>query len=530
MGSPVVDAPLQAAIKLPRDRFLEIRGDSPEIVKDGMDGMLSVELICVSGWHPPESSGVRAAKPEAMVRFRADAPVGTRINLVLRLAACGRDFRIRIRPGSGTEIEALVAKGSDKLAYLVSEVEPGNLVTARLMLDGDELSDVCFWMLKGILYFDPQRVANQSSQVTPPLAVQESVRLENVSRGDRILVRPAGMDESRRAASFGAPPIPVFDIKRYLEINDRSEDPFIFTLTNRGFFSEVNNLLNAIAFGLITKRRLSVVQQRPRGINWSDFFDADLPLQKRRGDVPVDPEWVITGVSSRHFHTIRGEICELWDRRNRLDIPSLGLRDMDIFQLLRILADSFCGRRQHRIFGGPVRPARTFAGAIAEQLGALGLQAKEFAAIHVRRGDKIEGEQYIGASGKEVHRNPEGEMTPLSTYIDLMGQHAKEVRTIFVISDDYSAVEELRDLVPAQQVRTLCPKNAAGYYNDRFYRMSRTKRIQSHEGLLAGVRIASQSALFLGPYKSNLSRFVANIHWDPTRCVSVDAQREWTPL
>jgi hypothetical protein len=326
------------------------------------------------------------------------------------------------------------------------------------------------------------------------------------------------------------PPMPAFDIKRYLEINDRSDDPFIFTLTNRGFFSEVNNLLNAIAFGLITKRRLSVVQQRSKGIEWNNFFDADLPRQKRRCGAPVDPEWVITGVFSRHFHTIRDEMSKLWDRRDRLDIPSLGLRDVDIFQLRRILAYAFCGQRQPRIFGRSLRPARTFAGPLAEQWGALGLQTREFAAIHVRRGDKIEGEDYIDASGQRVHGNPEGEMTPLSTYLDLIRQRAREVSTIFVMTDDYGAVEELRDLVPPQQVRTLCSKNASGYRNNQFYRMSRAKRIQSVEGLLAEVRIASQSALFLGPYKSNLSRFVTNIHRDPTRCVSVDAQLEWTPL
>jgi hypothetical protein len=326
------------------------------------------------------------------------------------------------------------------------------------------------------------------------------------------------------------PPVPAFDIERYLEINDRSDNPFIFTLTNRGFFSEVNNLLNAIAFGLIIRRRLSVVQERSKGIKWSDFFDADLPRQKRRGGVPIDPEWVITGVFSRHFETIRGEITKLWERRDRLDIPSLGLRDVDIFQLRRMLAYAFCGQRQRRIFGRSIRPARTFAGPVAEQWRALGLQTREFAAIHVRRGDKIEGEDYIDASGKKVHGNPEGEMTPLSTYVDLIRQRAREVSTIFVMTDDYRAVEELRDLVPLLQVRTLCSKNASGYRNNQFYQMARAQRIQSVESLLAEVRIASQSALFLGPYKSNLSRFVTNIHWDPTRCVSVDAQREWTPL
>ena len=42
------------------------------------------------------------------------------------------------------------------------------------------------------------------------------------------------------------------------------------------------------------------------------------------------------------------------------------------------------------------------------------------------------------------------------------------------------------------------------------------------ERLLTDVQIALQSALFVGPFKSNVSRFVANVHWDPARCVSAD--------
>ena len=73
----------------------------------------------------------------------------------------------------GKESEVLIAKGSDKLANLVCEVEPRNLVTAHLsipgvtldgagvLLDGDEFSDASYWMLKQILYFDAQRVATQ---------------------------------------------------------------------------------------------------------------------------------------------------------------------------------------------------------------------------------------------------------------------------------------------------------------------------------------------------------------------------------
>ena len=84
------------------------------------------------------------------------------------------------------------------------------------------------------------------------------------------------------------------------------------------------------------------------------------------------------------------------------------------------------------------------------------------------------------------------------------------------------------DLATSFHVRTLCSKDAVGYRNDQFYQMSLEERTQSIERLLIEVRIASQSAYFLGTFRSNLSLFVTNVHWDPTRCMSVDLS-EWIP-
>ncbi|MGA2600639.1 MAG: glycosyltransferase family 61 protein [Bryobacteraceae bacterium] len=138
------------------------------------------------------SLGLRT-QSAAMIRFRAGAPVGTRINLVMRLAAYGRDFHIRICSGSGAETEVSLADGSEKVAVLSCAVEPGALVTANLSsldawLDEVEPADASCWMLKGILYFDPKSVAADTYS----------------SRRDRILLRAASMGDDRRAPSFDA--------------------------------------------------------------------------------------------------------------------------------------------------------------------------------------------------------------------------------------------------------------------------------------------------------------------------------------
>ena len=131
-----------------------------------------------------------------------------------------------IRSGSGSETEASLAAGSEKLAVLSCEVEPGKLVTAHLVpwwrdarririVSGLDLTG----RLKRILYFDPKHVAAKALQdadgsppngqaTLPPQQEagadrrsQESV--EDARHTDLIAIRPQ-MDDSRRATSFGA--------------------------------------------------------------------------------------------------------------------------------------------------------------------------------------------------------------------------------------------------------------------------------------------------------------------------------------
>lgn len=198
-----------AAITLPPDRFMAISSDGDGISADENNEILSPELICISGWRDPEPAGVRAVQRKATIRFRTQAAAGSRINVLMRLAAQGGDFRIRMRSGSGAESETSVSAGSEEMAVLACEVEPAGLVSvnlATLSSNGDESSH---WMLKGVLYFDPKRLASKVlAKMKPGLAAQPVVskqsRPQASPTGDRLWLRVAGMDDSRRAASFGA--------------------------------------------------------------------------------------------------------------------------------------------------------------------------------------------------------------------------------------------------------------------------------------------------------------------------------------
>jgi len=263
-------------------------------------------------------------------------------------------------------------------------------------------------------------------------------------------------------------------------------------------------------------------------MRWSDFYAAQLP-GSIPGDGPVDPDWVITDVSKPHFATIRKQIGSLWDAGHTLDLHSLGLLHLDVFAFRRILAQAFCGQAARRSL------ARRLSTLDLGCLGArrrkdLRLTPRDYVAIQVRRGDKIESYDVVNAAGRRVPAAPEGELTPMSAYLELVRQHAPQANTVFVMSDDYRAVEEFQNLAPDLRVATRCQARARGHRTTGFNRRLVGARLRDIDLLLEEVRIAAQSAFFLGPYKSNVSRFVANIHWRPTHCLCVDSMKTWTPL
>ena len=145
-----------SAVQLSPGRYVAISSEGTAIDKG--DGRQSPELLCVSGWFPPEVSGVRPSRPRAIVRFCTAEPIGSRINVILRLAVSGSDFHLQVYSGCGIEKEISIAEGPNRVAVFDAVVEPGKLVTIHLVtigskLDGDRLAGDAYWMLKGILYF-----------------------------------------------------------------------------------------------------------------------------------------------------------------------------------------------------------------------------------------------------------------------------------------------------------------------------------------------------------------------------------------
>jgi hypothetical protein len=310
-----------------------------------------------------------------------------------------------------------------------------------------------------------------------------------------------------------------FTVKQYTDLNNTLGAPFVFALTERGFFSEVRNLLSAVIFGLRERRRLMVDQSGFGGLHWSDFFGTDLP--ESDPSLAVDPEWRIAGNRHDGFKLIRSTIDRMWRRGETIDVPKCGC--LDIFCLQREIADVFCAPKiRHRpLWDRMMRPA-TFRREALVSCRRLGLSPGTFAAFHIRRGDKIEG------GNPDRTGRSEGEDTSVSTYLDLMYQN-DPVDSLFVLSDDHRPIESLREMRPKLNIVSLCPASSNGFRQYEFNNLTPGQKRPKIAQLITEAQIASQSAYFLGPFKSNVSRFIANMHSHPEKCFSVDAMAEWSP-
>lgn len=292
-------------------------------------------------------------------------------------------------------------------------------------------------------------------------------------------------------------------INQYLSINKSFDSPFVFCLTQRGFYSEINNLLNAVMFGLVHERRLVVDECLFGGLKWQSLFATNLPVGSAEVIARVPADWIVSGVFSPNFSTIQKWADDRFRSRAPLAFPLLGMSG-SLFHVKCEVART--------LTRPPISP--TFPTGLSEP----------FAAVHIRRGDKTEG--FRGAQNSLII---EGDEIDPSAYIEKLANEAPEISSIFAMTDDFQMIEDLKNVGRDYAISTLCEREENGYWQPEFSSLEPPEKTHRIRRLIAEVQIASASSIFLGGYKSNVARYVPLLHKHPDRCFSVDAEKRWRP-
>jgi len=282
----------------------------------------------------------------------------------------------------------------------------------------------------------------------------------------------------------------------YLCINNGYKEPYIFKLTNRGLYSEINCLAIAMMYALHKQRRLLVdTTHFQGGVHWSDLFSTALPelVESLKIEFPQ--------IESLDLHKIR-KFAHL---RNDFMVPVRSGRN----------------HRLQSVFSAKSTLAKLLHVPNFPMDFPTGWEAEAFCALQIRRGDKIEGYQV----GSKIVI--EGSDVSVESLVQYLGKYAVKYENIFVLTDDYQFFAQLRDQCPEKNFLTFCPKGDSGYNNNEFQKLSKLVKLQALQRLVSSVHVAGRADFFIGPFTSNPARVIPLLQGSRKRCQSTDKAGRW---
>lgn len=299
-----------------------------------------------------------------------------------------------------------------------------------------------------------------------------------------------------------------------------------YSLTGRGFYSEILNMLLAIIY--CKKNDLTIIintycwnSRDKKG--WEDYFLPTLRYtnqfsssqiyftgNKHRSNLrsiyknPIKEVKHYTHCIANYFFKKRtNQMLSddiIFSMRNQVFIESLGSKENWINE-----------------FNKNIKQIYRYNNNLKEEINIykerIGISKLNFIGVHVRRGDKIKSKEM-----ENIH---------LQKYIDAIRKQ-KEICNIYIATDDISIIDELKvKLGEDYNVFHNIFLSKRGFEESKFNRMKKAKRILETKLAILDVDILSSSAYFIGTYSSNLSRIIpCFIGLD--KCESIDI--EWSPI
>lgn len=290
-----------------------------------------------------------------------------------------------------------------------------------------------------------------------------------------------------------------------------AREAILYSLTNRGFFSEFNILAYVLAYSAITDRKIFVGEDGD-GTFFRKLFATQLP---HHADLVADGYDTVIDMHPKanrpEWNAMRTWIRDACLQRLRVCLPWMDFEG-EVSGLISHMARAL------------FRPRQSIIAQAREAERELGLQGVPYCAIQIRRGDKTEG--YLNAKGQLV---VETQAAPFSAYAERLSRVAPQIRDVLVLTDDYEAFEEATACAHDLRLRTLCSTTERGYVHREHASLPAPVRLERLEKLLASVILASRSEAFVGTNWSNLSTAIYLLHGRQHRCASIDPPQEWPP-
>lgn len=280
-------------------------------------------------------------------------------------------------------------------------------------------------------------------------------------------------------------------LTQYLRYNNRFKQEYVYRLGgSTGFFSEYNNMLIAMLYCLVTQKRFALQSRNANfssGAGWSTFFrsfiDEVYDSQLDKFNYRVKP--LYQSQKERYlyniykcFHYRRHYMYEFFNLMREMDTDCIyEVKELNLKGNLRE-----CCTELHRMIWHYNETTRMKIDSLITSLSL----PDSYVGIHVRQGDKI----------------LENKLYQPSEYMDII-QIRTKIKDVFVLTDDYRTIENLRNNYSDYKFYTLCDESERGYYLPELEKRSQEYRDASMLRLWASMDVLEKGEFFVGTFSAN---------------------------
>ena len=282
----------------------------------------------------------------------------------------------------------------------------------------------------------------------------------------------------------------------YARANDAFSRSVVFKVgSGAGFFSEIGGMIESMMYCFHHKIRFTIFADTfagPEG--WESFFEPFCPINHNRLNNRVNGRLALgNGIKPRLMVEAlkRSTGADLltadvfWKANGEfktsvvVDWPEFGIHGTT-------------WPEYHKLFPLALRFNAETRAAVDAVKARLPLPRPNYS-IHIRSGDKV---------------TEQSELLTVPFCIEQIESTKPDVQNLFVLTDDYTNIEELRRLRPAWNVLTLTSPEERGYWNAEFFAMPWEKRRENLIEFFAIVEICVESDFHFGCEHSNISHVI----------------------
>lgn len=292
--------------------------------------------------------------------------------------------------------------------------------------------------------------------------------------------------------------------EHYNKVNNAFKKKLIFHVGfDSGFYSEVDCMMECMLYCYKNKIRFVLYADDANftsGRGWNEFFDSFCEESHDRLNAKVNRRTVGGRFPGYKFYILAALLKFRTGAKYLTQDLFLTVISDEVCRGMRVQWDEFgidglIGDEFAKLSGLVLHYNQKTAGEIADKIKEAGLP-QHYSSIQFRGGDK--DTEFVT-------------LMDVDSVLDAIDRNGIHIEHLFVFSDDYRAVERIRERRPEWTVYTLTGKDERGYYNADFQKMEWEAKRKEMIKLFAMVEICIASDLHLGCEQTNANTYIKNV-------------------